>query len=165
MLRYFIVLALFLANVGCGRSVWPAHIKFNSNTMSPDVTFVLTQYVKDLNKLMDQKVLKFDSDTDPDSLRSYTIFVKLALEDVEGNKAGIAEVGPYDCFITIYPLAYRSDIVKTVLWHEIGHCVGLRHIDVGREIMSPGVGHFSSYPEQKIRNFRNDFLLMFRLLQ
>ena len=52
MLRYFIVLALFLANIGCGRSVWPAHIKFNSNTMSPDVTFVLTQYVKDFNKLI-----------------------------------------------------------------------------------------------------------------
>lgn len=161
-MKLFLILALFLPS--CGRATrWPAHVIIDIASVPPATSFVWSQAIRDLNEELGEMALKFDSDlTVDDKLFSYPIFIKLSSADSAEGHAGVAFVGKNDCFITIYPVSVNFGIEKTVLWHEIGHCLGLDHVTKGNEIMSPGVGMFRYYSRDSINRFKNDFLNLFR---
>jgi predicted Zn-dependent protease len=57
---------------------------------------------------------------------------------LDEDTAGLAEILPMvQCDITISPFL-SPNIEKSVMLHEIGHCVGLDHVDGYGHIMSKG---------------------------
>lgn len=160
-MRIALILALLISS--CGRATrWPARVVFDTKTVSAATSYQWSQYVNDLNDTIGEKVVKFDSDlSTEDRLFAYTIVIRLDPEESSEGHAGEASPGRTDCFITIFPISVKFSIEKTVLWHEIGHCVGLPHTDTNSDIMSPAVGSFKSYPPNKIKRFADDFLNFF----
>jgi hypothetical protein len=70
-----------------------------------------------------------------------------------GKVAGSAQPGLAFCKITIYPNAVEFDLIKTVIWHELGHCIGLDHNGRIGHIMSEQVNPFDTYSKEEIDLF------------
>jgi predicted Zn-dependent protease len=159
-MRFFIACLLFLNS--CGYSddftfTWPAKIKIVSTTPAAE-TMQMILAIQDLNKFLPETVVSFQGDTR--SIFPFQIVVRLASED-RGSYAGLATVYNDSCIITIYPVSVRNNIVKTVMWHEIAHCVGVGHKDTSGHIMSTNVHNFEGYSEEKLKVFANDFMALF----
>jgi len=158
-------LALFLLVfiVGCGRAgTWPAYVKIDKGTNAFVSNFTI-QYTLELNEQLKTEALQFNP-SDPDKIRAFPIIVRYSESESEMGAAGTAEKDGYSCIVTIYPVALRSDILKTVLWHEYGHCLGLDHINVSSEIMSPGVFQFRYYKKTAVDRFLNEFNMILRMV-
>jgi len=75
---------------------------------------------------------------------------------LDEDTAGLAEILPLvQCDITISPFL-SPNVEKSVMLHEIGHCVGLDHVDGYGHIMSKGAAD-EKYIEQNWERMVNDF--------
>jgi predicted Zn-dependent protease len=48
---------------------------------------------------------------------------------------------------------YGQDLVNSVLWHEIGHCLGMKHHPDADDIMHQYAKPLSKYSESAVQNF------------
>ena len=161
MKRLVLLFAVVLA--GCGKAgTWPAYVKIDKTTNAFVSNFVV-KYTLDLNEQLGSEALQF-TPSDTDKIRAFPIIVRYSEEASNMGAAGVAEKDGYSCVITIYPVAISSDIMKTVLWHEYGHCLGLEHINVSSEIMSPGVFQFKYYKQTAVDRFLNEFRMLLRMV-
>lgn len=144
---------LFIFATSCGRAdfTWPALIRIAPNT-SPHESYLAINSIKDLNTFMGFEVTKFALDAE--TVTAYTVVVNFSPTNNKG-KAGLAAVYGDICFITIYPVAVNLNLVKATMWHEIGHCAGLLHVEQSGEIMSTAVTEFPHYSQDKLLFFKN----------
>lgn len=76
-------------------------------------------------------------------------------QEFEGYTAATATMEQDRCVIRLKPELFTSlkRIIGTVVWHELGHCKGLGHVQKDGEIMSPQVSALKSYPDAAINRF------------
>lgn len=76
-------------------------------------------------------------------------------EDFGNSILGVAWVSENFCRIQIAERTYKSgqDWVNAVVWHEIGHCVGLEHADIEDDIMYPFGQGLSRYSQMAKKRF------------
>lgn len=67
--------------------------------------------------------------------------------------AGTALRKSRGCVITIYPVCFEKQLLKTVIWHELGHCAKLDHTELKNDIMYKLAKPFDSYKEEDIDRF------------
>ena len=82
-------------------------------------------------------------------------FTKDASLDSTQNRAGLATLDRLHCIIALAPrvfLTYRTHL-KSVVWHEMGHCAGLEHSDLEGDIMYRTSKQFAWYTEKSIERF------------
>jgi hypothetical protein len=158
-----LVLSFLVLLAGCGRAgTWPAYVKIDKSTNAFVSNFVI-QYTLELNEQLKSEALQF-TPPDTDKIQAFPIIVRYSETESEIGAAGTAEKDGYSCIVTIYPVALRSDILKTVLWHEYGHCLGLDHTNANSEIMSAGVFQFRYYKKAAVDRFLNEFKMLLRMV-
>lgn len=138
-MRYLLI--LLIASVSFGKDV---EILVNRDTPR-DVTFGIVKSVLDLNKSVGDNKITFVNAT-----FSYKIFITYVPKQKE-TIAGEAYKTLLFCKINLYPNSFG--ILKTTVWHEIGHCLGLGHDGVVGKIMSEKVKPFSTYPGAEVSEF------------
>lgn len=76
-------------------------------------------------------------------------------EEFGNSVLGVAWVGSGPCYIQIpeRTFKYGQDWLTSVVWHEIGHCVGLMHTDNEFDIMYAYAKPFSQYSPQALHRF------------
>lgn len=159
-MRFFAVCLLLINSCGFSYDLtftWPAKIKILPTTPAAETMHMILA-IQDLNKFLPETAVSFLGD--PRAIFPFQIVVRLASEDKNGY-AGLATVYNDSCIITVFPVAFKSNSVKTVMWHEIGHCLGLGHKDGPRHIMSTNVGPFEMYTQEELKSFANDFMAIF----
>lgn len=109
------------------------------------------EVVKDVISL--NKAFGRNKFTFADSPLNYKIFFNFSPYP-QGTVAGEAVSTVFYCDITIYPSSYP--VFKTVVWHELGHCMGLKHKSKLRDVMSEMVDPFDSYTDEKLNEFIKD---------
>lgn len=146
------VLLILLLLTSCGRAdyTWPSVVIVSPNT-PPALTYMATRSILDLNKYIGEDVVKFNITTE--TLTAYPLVIIFAEND-DQRRAGLATIYNEVCYITVYPVAVARDLVKTVLWHEIGHCAGLMHLSESGQIMSEAVSGFDFYSDKKLELFK-----------
>lgn len=138
------LLILLISSVSFGKDV---EILVNRNTPK-DVTFGIVKSVIDLNKGVGSSKITFVN-----SVFNYKIFITYVSKQKE-SIAGEAYKNFLFCRINLYPNS--SGILKTTVWHEIGHCLGLGHDGVVGKIMSEKVKPFNTYPDAEVGEFLED---------
>lgn len=162
MLRLVLLVVLLLT--GCGRAgTWPAHVKIHKS-VEPLVANSLVSYTKQLNEALGSNALQFDEMPDAEKIQAYPVVLMYSPELSSMGALGIASYDSYSCIITIYPPALKEDLLKTVLWHEYAHCLGIPHTQVNNEIMSPGVFKFRLYSANAITRFLAEFRMILRMV-
>jgi hypothetical protein len=48
---------------------------------------------------------------------------------------------------------FDHGILKSIVWHELGHCAGLQHLTERADIMNPLVVPFHSYSDSSVQDF------------
>lgn len=146
----FIFLILFI--VSCGKAdKWPACVDVDK-TINKKLSDTLKTYTTDLNQELKEQAFLIGPKP-----KKYTIRVSYSNEPSPIGAAGTATRYFNSCSVVIYPIALERDLLKTVLWHEYGHCLGLEHESEAGEIMSPIVGDFSAYPRSSVNLFLYTF--------
>jgi hypothetical protein len=150
MNKFFVLILLITS--GCSSLVrsGPATINFNSSVdglLEPQIT----DFILELNSNLNKDAFRFGR-----TISGRKIIISYT-DKQNGRIAGFARSSAPYCEVTIYPTAIKSDILKTTVWHELGHCVGLHHNGVSGEIMSEIALPFKVYKEDKIDRFLKDF--------
>lgn len=98
--------------------------------------------------------IQYGSSENHDSIISYKTNDEVA-QQFTGGILGIAWVGTEPCEIDIVERTYNygQDLVNSVVWHEIGHCLGFEHSSDPSDIMYPYANPLSSYSEKSKQRF------------
>lgn len=155
VLRYILFILLLCS---CGHTptkTWPAAIT-SMVGFTDSQKNTLTGYVKDLNTLVGRDIVTFGGEN------AYVITVKFVdSRTLNTNTIGMAHIGSDECGIDLSSELFVDlpGYTKTTIWHEIGHCAGLDHIDPkSGEIMSPEAMSFVMYGEKELNRFKDDIL-------
>lgn len=85
------------------------------------------------------------------------------IAEKEAQALGLSTAELSQCLIDISDEIEKygedSGLMKTVVWHEIGHCFGLDHDPTPGEIMYAKSERFENYSEEAIANFLKRLLL------
>lgn len=85
---------------------------------------------------------------------SFIVIYKVPDESLDSHILAVAYVGGPVCKIAVTEKAFESDgLLTSVIWHEIGHCYGLKHTDNINDIMYPSVRDILRYPQSKLNLF------------
>lgn len=151
-MRYLLSFILLLS--GCGRGVTLPSVVTFGNDSTLEFVNLTSFYIKELNTFVEKEFFTFTTS----SPRSHKITISYSKTPSPNNYAGLAYVGASSCDIIIYPLATDSNILKTVLWHELAHCLNIGHTETLGQIMSPGVRPFQAYTQEALNLFRLQML-------
>lgn len=152
----YLIFALLLCS--CGHKptkTWPASIQGMSGFTKAQKDEVLS-YVKDLNMFMGREIVVLNREN------AFTLTFKFVpARELDTTTIGMAHTGDESCAIDLSSELF-DDLVsytETTVWHEIGHCAGLEHIDPSSgEIMSPEALSFSRYGVKELGRFKTDLL-------
>jgi hypothetical protein len=161
-MRYVILILLLCS---CGHTpprTWPATISSMTGFTDSQKSEVMG-YVKDLNTLVGHDIVVLSREN------SYVLTFKFVdYRELNTDTIGMAHVGGNACGIDLSSELFDvlTDHAKTTVWHEIGHCAGLDHIDpkIG-EIMSPEAMAFYMYGPKQLDRFRTDILTSLGILK
>lgn len=156
LLLLFIVSFL---NAGCAKtrhsSRWPAHIRgiegFEVNEES-----IIRESLQNFEERTGQGLIQSD-----EASTRWTIYIiKKAPPQDKPMRAGLAIVGSEGCTIEISPKVFDEyhTYVKSVIWHEMGHCGGLEHTERTGDIMYRTTERFDRYSPESISRFFEYFL-------
>jgi hypothetical protein len=121
-------------------------IHFNYRTPSP-LVYNIAKSIMELNSSLNDSMFKFGPGPN-----NYNVTIEYS-EAPFKNVAGTAQNMFTYCRIVIYPTSIQNNILKTVVWHEIGHCLGLNHNGYFEHIMSEHVKPFETYNQEEVNLF------------
>lgn len=130
MKTMMITMVLVLTLTACGRGLETRGIAVQN--ASPEDEATVRAALADLGGLVDRPVTAHAEDVGP--------------------HLGKAPVGTEDCVIRFRP-GQGAAILKTVIWHEYGHCVGLTHVEDDYEIMYPKAEPFEEYTRDEVESY------------
>jgi len=148
----FIISVLNLISCGKNSIYWPANISGFSNFDKTEQDSIIGA-INDLNIRSPRPFLSFTNEY-PENQKIYFKMIDQDLEKQNGNiTVAQAYVQLNKCIIEIFPSAFDSDILKFVIWHELGHCSGLEHSQSSKDIMYWLVKPPSSYDQMSVDRF------------
>jgi len=103
------------------------------------------------------EVNPFDPETFEPREDPYPIIIRrVPANPDQPNRAGYAIMKNDLCEIELSEFLFDKDYEETlqsVLWHEIGHCAGLAHVEESNELMSRTTSSFGRYSNSAIERF------------
>ncbi|NBP13526.1 hypothetical protein EBU95_03890 [bacterium] len=151
---YIALLTVALTSCSHQKSIWPAKIVGFKNFTYEEINEI-NNYIKDLNT----KSLSVENGKEIINSKvndeNYKILIKFIDEDTKTSSrvAGTALRLAHKCIISIYPVCFEKQLLKTVLWHELGHCAKLNHNETQSSIMYKTAKPFVHYTEENIEDF------------
>lgn len=149
--------------VACGKQRrWPAVIDNCTNCEDQDHSEI-TAALTELNDRAESPLISFSDAADQERFTIQLSFVDANVLQKEGEytkntRAGLATVYEDHCSVQLSKELHKDENLsyyKAVLWHELGHCAGLKHDEKPEEIMSAVTKKFSAYSEEIINRFIN----------
>lgn len=148
----FILLVINIVSCGKSSISWPANIKEFSDFDKNDQNDILLA-INDLNMRNSRPFLSFSNEYPGNQ----DIYFKMMDQDLPSNDGNTIVAQAYvelnKCTIEVFPSAFKDNILKPVIWHELGHCSGLEHSDSNSDIMYWLVAPFLMYNENSIKQF------------
>lgn len=138
------ILCLFLL-IGCKPAQWPANITVDS------------QYSEAIQKELEELDGYFKPGL-TNSLDKTHFKISVTVFGLEEPTLGMAMPGDQSCGIILNEELFTiyKDRLRTVVWHEIGHCAGLDHSSKSSDIMYYAAGPFDEYSKEAINRFITD---------
>ncbi len=183
-------LPVVLLVVSCGvqpRLNWPAEVAIE--VTDPGKASVASN-IENLNSQLGKTILQIGSGTgSPIYIKSVTSFSSTssiaqgaevhfayvespvlpgkvrAMGTASTRIAGRATLDDSKCVIELASFLFESttnNLLLPVLWHEIGHCGGLQHVDKAGELMSAVTLSYSKYSQEQIQSFFDSLLSAIR---
>lgn len=143
-MKYLLCLLLL---VGCKSAPWPARIAIGEEHRSE-----IIESLKDLNNYFKPNLVG--------SLNELNYSIDVTTFDLEDPVLGLANPQQNSCAIILSERLFHEyeETLKTVVWHEIGHCAGLEHSKKEGDIMYYQASEFSRYTKESIYNFVADVI-------
>jgi hypothetical protein len=145
-MKYFIVSLLIL--IGCTQAIEGRDVTVYFDSKAPSL--VVHKSAKSIFDLND--ALKYDMFSFGFKSPNYVVYVEYS-DTPNGRIAGMARPSFLSCRITLFPNTIENDLIKTVVWHEMGHCLGMGHNGEIGHIMSEKVNSFDTYSKEEIDLF------------
>jgi len=147
----YIIILLFI--IGCGRAESENGYKIYLNLSGMQRTQT-TNSLALLQILSKNPKIQFGDEKNHDILVEYTSNAE-AEKVVSGYILGLAWTSEIPCRIQITERTYfyGQDWIDSVLWHEIGHCFELPHINNSEDIMYKYAKPLSRYSEASLQEF------------
>lgn len=150
MHRLGLLVVMFLV-IGCGnfRREWPAVIR-SVDAFELDEQVKVMEAIEELNETAPQKLIS------EDPLVGYAIAIRRVPPNPDfPNRIGYAIVRPTSCTIELSERLFDdlAHMLKSVIYHEIGHCAGLGHVEESQEIMSANASAFDRFTQTHFNNF------------
>ena len=142
------IVALCIALSACGT---PTKVKLK---MHPEDAARIESLIKEMHTIADKELVTIVTKDNG------TAIYRVPDDALDPNWLGVAYVGGSVCRISIPDKTFDAgdDLLMTVLWHELGHCVGLEHNPTNKDdIMHNASYYFSSYTEIAIKQFIRRF--------
>lgn len=157
--RYFVLVLLVLVSA-CGqkseeKSPWPASVHFENLSDSEQSQAV--ESLKQMSNTLGVELFSFESRPGQFQLT----ITRMAPAGENTSKAGLATYNGTFCKVELNELVLQtsySSYFEPVLWHEIGHCSGMEHVQNSGEIMFPYASPKSFYSESAISSFFDSLL-------
>ena len=124
--------------------VWLGTSGFEADTFK-----IIDLYINELNMLAGKKLIVTEGD-------GSTLTIHHQPEIKAAVIVGRAIIERGKCTILLTDIAIKEQYLKAVLWHELGHCLGLGHDVEENQIMSPFVIPWDEYTEDAINKFINN---------
>lgn len=151
MFRWFTIGLIFLL-IGCGRT--ESYRLEGLSELDAESYALISDAIDSLNDRVGRTLFSEDNE-------GYPIFLEPA-EDMGGELVlGSATTEFSKCTIQILCTLIdhsNEDLLASVVWHEIGHCLGLHHVDEPNDLMYPQSKPFSQYSDDMIDHFINQLL-------
>lgn len=166
MRKVFTFLAVSFVFLGCAQQRqssqnlnWPASLATVSGFSSQEEDRVV-KAVEQLNlKVHRTLVLPSSLTSDGTSSSQGRIHIQWVKEIPKTTIAGRATIKGTTCFIELTEqVASSDDYIIPVLWHEIGHCAGLKHTTDATDVMYRTSTTLSSYSQDSFRRFFNQIV-------
>ncbi|NDG29310.1 hypothetical protein EB118_04305 [bacterium] len=148
MNNLLIISLLFLSS--CGRAdEYKVYMALEGNNYSE-----ISRAYSILRQESNNKKLKSGTEHDHNIIIKYATNEQL-VEKFGKNVLGVALYSGDFCeiYIADRTFKYGRDLVVSVVWHEIGHCVGLGHSNDSRNIMYKYSYPITSYSQQMKEEF------------
>jgi len=156
-----VVITICFVASGCDKSRqdWPASIVAIEGFSEEQEEEVLSA-VEDLNDEVGSELVSTDPKDD-----TYPITIILGPPEQEkATRVGLARVSSRSCSIELSKKLFdgtHPDHLKSVVWHELGHCKGLLHTTKEKgDVMSANALSFSLYTAEDILAFIDDLLFI-----
>ncbi|MBM4304771.1 MAG: matrixin family metalloprotease [Deltaproteobacteria bacterium] len=159
-LKHSFVLALLVLVSACGvapekKAPWPASVRLENLTDVEQSR--ITQSLKQISTTLGIELFNFDSRPSQFQLT----ITRMTPEGRNVSQAGVATYNGTFCKVELNELVLQSSYssyFEPVLWHEIGHCSGMEHVENSKEIMYPFANPRSFYSETSISSFFQSLL-------
>jgi hypothetical protein len=147
LLNTLATILVFFCLPACGKTQRGIHIK-----MEPVRALLTTTAVITLQTASQNSELKFDNNN------PYIIIEAVSNESLSKfgpGVLGIAQVGVSPCRIKLANrlFTFTQDWINSVVWHEVGHCMGMEHTSNANDIMYPYANPLSWYTQEIIQDF------------
>lgn len=154
LLMFIIIFLNGCGDLGATYKEWPASIHNFVNLSQTDIDSLSTS-ISDLNSGVGEEILRIGGPI----LTGYPIVIsKVSSFPGFPNRIGFAIQRADHCAIEIKASVFSdASLLRTTLWHELGHCAGLPHVSQSGEIMSPSIG--GSYSGAVLDRFFESLLI------
>lgn len=162
-MRMWWLLLIVLVGTACSKKGLPggpgAVVAYEN--FSEDQRKLLVNTIADLNASAGSTIVETSANG-----TSFPITIALVDPPKESpNRAGYAILDGEKCTVQLSRPVFspnRADYVKSVLWHELGHCFGLTHDPQEGQVMYYSAEPFASYKSDSLKRFYSEVLNLVR---